>query len=260
MEVCQDFDFNYGYNEGPTWVAAQGAFYFSNFIQGGGDLSGDIIKYTPGGDCEIAFEDVGTNGLAVSADGNLLGARHQDRTVSKFNLTTEEITVLADMYMTDLLDSPNDLIERADGSIYFTNPTYELAGREEGVGRAVFWRNPSGTLALIDQPGGQPNGIALSPEGDRLYVVNSGVYDLDATGTPTDSAQGMDLSADGLAVDCAGNIYRSGGAIQSPTGENLGNFPGGTNQAFGGTDGKTLLVVFGGTGVRAVQMSVPGLP
>ena len=46
----------------------------------------------------------------------------------------------------------------------------------------------------------------------------------------------MDLSADGLAVDCAGNVYRSGGAIQSPTGDNIGSFPGGTNQAFGGAD------------------------
>ena len=80
------------------------------------------------------------------------------------------------MYMTDLLDSPNDLIEHANGMIYFTNPTYEVGNRPPGFGQAVFRLDPANDmLTLIDQPGGQPNGIALSPAGDKLYVVNSGV-------------------------------------------------------------------------------------
>jgi gluconolactonase len=262
MDVCTGFDFMYNYNEGPTWVASQGAFYFSNFVQGaqGEVFDGHIIKYTPGGDCEVAFDVAGTNGLARSADGNLLGASHLTRSISHYNLATKEVTIVADMYMASMLDSPNDLIEHANGSIYFTNPTYEVGERVPGFGRAVFRIDPLGVMSLIDQPGNEPNGIALSPAGDKLYVVNSGVYDLDAQGVPSDSATQMDLNADGLGVDCAGNVYRSGGTIQGSDGQQVGNFPGGTNLAFGGADQKTLLVVHDGASVRVVTMNVPGLP
>lgn len=258
-DVCGDFDYAHGYNEGPTWVEAQGAFYFSNFVQGaaGGDLSGDIIKYTPGGGCERVFEDVGTNGLAVSADGNLLGASHKTRSISKFDLSTKEITVVADRYMEQLLDSPNDLVEHSNGGIYFTNPVYELGGRPQGVGPALFWRAPGGTLTLLEQ--GVMNGIALSPDETRLYVVNGGAFDLAADGTPGENSD-FPLSADGLAVDCAGNVYLSGGSIRDPDGNEIGTFPGGTNLAFGGADRKTLFVVGGGTGAHVVPMNVPGLP
>jgi gluconolactonase len=258
--VCEEFDFAHDYNEGPTWVASQGAFYFSNFVQGaaGGDLSGDIIKYTPGGTCERAFENVGTNGLAASADGTLLGATHQTRSISRFDPVSKQITIVADMVMGELLDSPNDLIEHSNGTLYFTNPTYELGGRPEGFGPAILRRDPAGAITVLEQ-GGAPNGIALSPTEDRLYVVGGGAFALDVLGVPGENSD-FPLSADGLAVDCAGNVYLSGGSIRNPDGDEIGGFPGGTNLAFGGDDHTLLLVVGGGTGVHTVQMSVPGFP
>jgi sugar lactone lactonase YvrE len=61
-------------------------------------------------------------------------------------------------------------------------------------------------------------------------------------------------------MDCAGNVYASGGSIRNPQGEQIGSFSGGTNLAFGGPDGKTLFVVGGGESLKTIQMNVPGLP
>ncbi len=259
--VCQGFQYQHEFNEGPTWVPGQGAFFFSNFVQGaaGGNITGDIIKYTPGGSCEFFIKDVGTNGLAVSTKGNLLGATHKTRSITEFDITTKQPTVLSDMYMGMLLDSPNDLIQSSSGNIYFSNPIYELGpNRQPGVGGAIFRRDPQGVLTLLKKSGA-PNGVALSPQEDRLYVVNGGLWDLDAAGVATNNRD-FPLTADGLGVDCAGNVYLSGGSIRDPSGQEIAKFNGGTNLAFGGTDGKTLLVVGGGTDVRLVPMNLPGLP
>jgi len=86
------------------------------------------------------------------------------------------------------------------------------------------------------------NGVALSPDETKLYVVGMGTWTLDAQGVPGQKG-GPTPGGDGIAVDCAGNIITQG-----------------TNSAFGGPDGKTLLVVGGGTQVRTVAMTVPGLP
>ena len=105
----------------------------------------------------------------------------------------------------------------------------------------------------------QPNGIALSPTADRLYVVNGGLWDLDDAGVPSNN-RAFSLQADGLGMDCAGNVYLSGGTIRNPDGDQIGQFSGGTNLAFGGPDGKTIIVVGGGTNVKIMQTNVPGLP
>ncbi|HKY35068.1 MAG TPA: SMP-30/gluconolactonase/LRE family protein [Polyangiaceae bacterium] len=259
QQVCQGFQFNHPFNEGPTWVG--GAFYFSNFVQGaqGGDLSGDIVKYTPGGDCEIFIEGAGTNGLAAAKNGNLLGARHETRSITEFDIVTKQPTILSDMFMGSMLDSPNDLVQHSNGGIYFTNPTHELGGRPQGVGPAIFRRDPAGMLSTLSEGNPQPNGITLSPAEDRLYVVNGGLWDLDANGVPS-NRRDFPLQADGLGMDCAGNVYLSGGTIRNPDGVQIGQFSGGTNLAFGGPDGKTILVVVGGTGVKIMQTNVPGLP
>jgi gluconolactonase len=254
--VCADFAFAYNYNEGPTWIASQGAFYFSNYEHYVGH-GGDIIKYTPGGNCEFFIRDVGCNGLAVTPDGNLVGACHQTRSVVRFDVTTKKATTVADSYMGMMLQTPNDLVVHSNGTIYFTNPPFELGGRPPGVTIPIFRVDPAGVVTPVAQ--GKPaNGIGLSPDEKRLYVLQGGIWDLDPQGVPS-NPRGLFVGGDGMAVDCAGNVYASGG-IYSPEGQHLGAYPGGTNITFGGADRKTLIVVGGGTKVRTVVMTVPGLP
>lgn len=257
--ICEGFQFGRDFNEGPTWI--DGSFYFSNFAlrARGGDVSGDLIKYTPGGDCEIFIPDVGTNGLAPSLDGNLLAVSHKSRALIEFDLATKAPTILSDAYMGQLFDSPNDLVQHSTGTIYFTNATHELGEREPGIGPALFMRDPGGVLTLLHQGSPQPNGIAMSPQQDRLYVVNGGLWDLDESGLPSNQRD-FPLQADGIGTDCAGNVYLSGGAILDPDGEQIAEYAGGTNLAFGGIDGKTMLVVGWGQEVNIIETNVPGFP
>lgn len=255
-QLCMGFDFAFNYLEGPTWVKADGALYFTNFDIGKG-THGDIIKHTLGGQCEIFKTEVGCNGLAVGLNGTLLGACQQSRAVESFNLSTKVASTLASMHMDKLLDSPNDLIVHSNGAVYFTNRTAELDGRPAGFGSAIFWIDPAGVLHMIEK--GDGNGIALSPDERTLYVNNLANWQLDENGVPGQKLP-QSVNGDGLAVDCAGNLYQSGGQIKNAQGQNIGNFPGGTNLAFGGPDGKLLFVVSGGSNVRALHMNVPGIP
>jgi len=254
--VCASFSFRYTWNEGPTWVAAESAFFFSNFVAGSAS-GGDIIKYTPGGACEIFIRDVGCNGLAASTDGNLLAACQQPRAVVRFDLKTKQMTVVADRLGTAMLDTPNDLVQHSNGSIYFTNPPNELAGRPQGVGPSVLRIDPMGKLTKISD--GNFNGIALSPDERTLYVVRSEIWSLDAEGVPTTKRTMFSNNGDGMAVDCAGNVYVDGKIFQ-PDGTQIGSWGAGTNLAFGGPDGKTVLVAGSGKTVRELKMNLPGLP
>jgi gluconolactonase len=274
QNVCTTFPYKYNWNEGPTWIASQQAFFFSNFVHGAAG-PGDIIKYTPGGDCETwvsgdavagsANFSVGCNGLTAAYDGRLVGVCQGGRAVEAYDMTTKQMTILASMYMGKLLDSPNDVAAHSNGSIYFSNPTYELGDRPQGFGPAVFYIDRTGVLNLIQTVNNaQPNGIAISPDEKTLYVEidGSGVktYDLDVNGVPSNGPQNFTHTTDGMSVDCAGNLYLSNGDIIGPTGTQVGTFPGGTMAAFGGADGKTLIVVGSGLGLYTLQMNVPGAP
>jgi gluconolactonase len=237
--ICEGFEYNYEYNEGPTWIASQNAFFFTNFKQGQSD-GGDIIKYTLGGACEVWLHDVGCNGLGVSPSGNLLGACHGPRAVMEYDVATKEGRMVATKVGDEMLDSPNDLIARGDGNVYFSNTTYELGDRPAGLGFALVRIDPMGITSLIEA--GNLNGIALSPDENKLHVVGKGTWTLDAAGV-AGAKGGPSPGGDGIAVDCAGNITNNG-----------------TNSAYGGPDGKTLLSVGGGTGARTIPVTVPGLP
>ena len=238
------FAYNYTFNEGPTWIASQGAFFFSNFIQGNGSANktaGDIIKYTMGGACEIWLHDVGCNGLGVSATGQLLAACHGPRAVMEYDVVSKQGRVVATMAGGKMLDSPNDLIAHRNGTIYFSNAIFELGGRPQGLGSALVKIDPLGNTSVV-QMGGL-NGVALSPDEKKLYVVQMGVWDLDDNGNILQKTTAAAPTGDGIAVDCAGTISNNG-----------------TNSAFGGPDGKTLLVVGPATAARTIQMTVPGIP
>ena len=257
--VCGGLALKYGWNEGPTWVAGQKAFFFSNFtINGGNNGIGDMVKFTPAtGQCEIFIEGNGCNGLAVAPDGNLIAVCQKDRALVKYDVVTKARTVLATMAEGKMLDSPNDVVVLRNGNIYFTNPPNDLGGRPVGLGPALMRMDPAGQLSVVAR--GKVNGIALSPDERRLYLVYMGIWELDDMGAPLKKGGDFPTGIDGLTVDCAGNVYDQGGNIHGPDGSAKGKFPAGTNMAFGGDDGKLMLVV-GGKNAHTVEMNLPGLP
>ncbi len=237
--ICAGFTYNYGYNEGPTWVASQNAFFFSNFTSGS-NLGGDIIKYTLGGSCEVWLHEVGCNGLAVSPSGNLLAACQGPRAIMEYDLLSKKGRVVAAMVNGKLFDSPNDLVAHSNGTVYFSNTTYELGNRPKGLGEALVRIDPLGMVSVVAS--GSVNGVALSPDEKKLYVVGQGTWTLDDNGVPLQKGEPTP-GGDGIAVDCAGTVSNTG-----------------TNSAYGGPDGKTLLAVGGSTNAKIYSATVPGLP
>jgi gluconolactonase len=176
--------------------------------------------------------------------------------------------VLAADYQASHFSSPNDVAVRSDGNVYFSDPAWNLGTREQELPQALYRLSPTGDLSqieVLDQL--RPNGVALSPDGRRLYVALTTEirqYDLDAAGLPSQPRLFVSATSDGLAVDCAGNVYvtSEGVRVFDPDGQPLGNLQitgSVTNLAFGGADGKTLFVT-GGRLLRAVDLNVPGLP
>jgi gluconolactonase len=264
--VCDGMTFT----EGAVWFAERNELYFSDFQIGAGVANGRIMRFTPGGTCEEFIADAGTNGLVIGLDGNLLGARHVDQTLTSFDLETGDATVfLADNNGVNF-NSPNDITIRSDGNLYFTDPNYFVAGRNEQPMRA-YRRAPDGVVSVVDE-NGTPNGISLSPDETRLYVsrLNQGqpstiaVFDVDASGATSNPQTFIgDRGSDGMAIDCAGNLYITNQGVQvfSPTGELIGsiNAPQAANVAFGGPDRRTLFITAGAT-LRTVELAIPGLP
>jgi gluconolactonase len=272
--VCTGLKLNYNWNEGPVWVASQQAFFFSNFeLSAATNYAGDIVKYTPAtGVCEIWLPGGSTNGLGIAPDGNLLGAVNTTQSITKFDLVTKQPTIVVDHYMGKRFNSPNDLIVHSNGTIYFTDPDYQRGTRAQQLPMAVYRIDPTGALSQIETAM-EPNGITLSPDEKLLYVEQDtggglSVFNLDANGVPVGAAHHFAGNTDGIAMDCAGDVYESAaGGIFSPAGTSLGMIPGGggTHPTFGGPDWKTLIVVGGGgnmalaTQVSVIQYNVPGI-
>lgn len=265
-QVCSGMTFT----EGPVWIGS--TLYFSDFQirDTQSNFLGDIIEYTPGGTCAVWLADTGTNGLAIGPDGNLLGANHTTQTLTSYDLSTKTATVLVADYMGQNFSSPNDLTVRSDGNIYFTDPAHQLGNRMENLPQSAYRRTPEGELSVIEVlDGRRPNGITLSPDESLLYVavINPGeilVYDVDSSGATSASGTLVDNGSDGMAIDCAGNLYltSSGVEVYSPDGASLGSIdvPGSTtNVAFGGPDHRTLYITAGAS-LYAVLLNVPGLP
>jgi len=262
--ICDGFRFT----EGPVWIASQNAVFFSDFEHGSPatNFNGDIVRFTPGGACSTFIPDVGTNGLAISATGQLLAASHLTQTLTEFDLATKAPTVVIDEFMGKKFSSPNDLTLHSNGTIYFTDPAWEVGGRGEQLPRSAYYREPGGAIHVIEELD-RPNGITLSPDEKHLYIALVGptrVYDLDTDGVPSNGRTFVSSGSDGMAVDCAGNLYLTDGGVKvfDPTGAPIGTIqtPGGTtNAAFGGPDRKTLYIT-GGTQLYSIQLNIPGYP
>jgi len=280
-----------GFNflEGPTWDAASQTLLLTNMHDGTGAENvqpSDILRFTPTTGAFTTFiAGAGSNGLALSRDGkSVYAATHDQRSVSAYDLATGQRTTIAADYQGHLFNSPNDVTEGADGTVYFTDPDFQRANRPDRMsGKTDVFRVRGGVVTLIDDTIREPNGIELSPDGKSLYVGGNATgkiyrYPVNAdgsTGSRTDFASVA--GTDGGTVDCAGNVYQvtyGDGKVHvfSPAGQALGTISAGlntTNVAFGGPDRTTLYLTSGtpsGGGdsgnfaLYSVRLNVPGWP
>ncbi|WP_229421967.1 SMP-30/gluconolactonase/LRE family protein [Massilia aquatica] len=261
-----------GLYEGPVWIGD--ALYFSDFSFGPGFPS-RIRRLGPDGKLSTAILDSGSNGLAVDARGNIVAATHSVKGVVRLELASGKRSLLAGTFQGQVFNSPNDLAIGADGTIYFTDPSFQRAAAPGGQDATRVYRvAPGGKVTVVDAGIVNPNGIALSPAGDMLYVSGGGEHGVVRAypivgGVPGEGRElvGGVAVPDGMTVDCQGNLYVTEHAAQrlrvfSPAGKELAvikvdaNI---TNAAFGGADGKTLFMTGAGA-LWQIRLGLPGKP
>jgi gluconolactonase len=283
-QVAGGFEFT----EGPVWSASDGGLLFSS------PNTNAIYRWDPLGRVTVfrsksgysgtdigRYHQPGSNGLTFDPDGRLTICQHGNRRVIRVE-PHGNTTVLADRYEGRRLNSPNDLVYRSDGTLFFTDPPFGLpdafddADRELPFSGVFCVRDGRARLVTAELEG--PNGLAFSPDERFLYVGNWDLrskvimrYEIDAQGRVVDSAVFADLTAapgedalDGLKVDRAGNVYACGPGgvwIFAPGGERLGlvRLPEDPhNLAWGDDDGRTLYIT-ALTGVYRIRLGIPGV-
>ncbi|MBO0932324.1 SMP-30/gluconolactonase/LRE family protein [Fibrella aquatilis] len=259
--------------EGPVWHP-DGYLLFSdpnaNVIYRYDPTMGNVSVYmTKTGYTGIdigTYHQPGSNGLAIDLSGHLLVCQHGNRRIIRDEIKGP-MTVLSNNYAGKKLNSPNDLVVKSNGAIYFTDPPYGLPNayadpRKETPYAGVYRIYNDHTDLLTTDPGG-PNGIAFSPDENYLYVSNWDIRDIHNTktlwryavkpdGTLTDGKVFFDMNQtdddealDGIKVDVKGYLFVSGPGgvwVISPEGMYLGKIIGPerpANMAWG-DDGKTL--------------------
>jgi gluconolactonase len=237
----------------------------------------------------------GSNGMTLDHKGRLTVAGHAARNIWRLESLNPlaSKTILADTYQGKRLNSPNDLVYRSDGSVYFTDPPYGLRTQDEkdpaielsvnGVYRipAAESQKPgtppnSAALQLLIQDLPRPNGIAFSPDEKYLYVANTLPkiwmrYPVNQDGSLQAGQVFFDArsdtrlgSPDGMKVDQNGNLYSTGPGgiwIFSPDGKHLGtiDLPGSTaNMNWGDADGKTLYITESDNVLR-IRLNIAGV-
>lgn len=258
-----------GLYEGPVW--RKDGLYFSDFSFGKGFPS-RIRRLGLDGSVSTVLEDSGSNGLATDASGALVAATHTYKALSRYTLPKGERASVAARYGGNVFNSPNDMAIAADGTIYFTDPDYQKAAAPGGQKVTGVYRVATdGTVTLVDGRLRNPNGIALSPNGDTLYVVADRAmlaYPI-RNGVPRQGRElvtGLEVP-DGMAVDCHGNLYvtehtAKRARVFSPRGRELATIrvdANITNAAFGGPDGRTLYLTGAGA-VWQIRLDVSGSP
>jgi gluconolactonase len=276
-----DMNWGFGIIEGPVWFGD--ALYVSEISSQAQPPYSRILKITANGTVSVAYPDSGTNGLAT--DGSrLLGANHKVGGITAINLSAMTQMTLVGTYNGMRFDSPNDLTIRGDGTIYFSDPSYQApSSPPQSAERAYRLPSGSSTATVLDMGRARPNGVTLSLDQTKLYLTDTtGLYQYpvnsDGTvGTATRIASGSISTGDGMGIDCQGNVYVASNSsliVVSPTGTVLGSIDlsgkvqSVTNAAFGGPDHKTLYITGlgnissggSGAGLFKAQMPLPGMP
>ncbi len=250
--------------EGPVWFADHDCLYVS-------DIPNDrVLRWTQDGGVSVFRRPSGfANGHARDREGRLIGCSHQNRCITRLELDGT-LTVLASHYRGKRLNSPNDIVCKSDGSIWFSDPPYGINTDYEG-GKQASELPPSlyrldgvtGALSVVADDFNGPNGLAFSPDERLLYVAESGRQfdpaasqyirrlNVAADGRLSGGDRFYKVHpgfADGFRLDEDGNIWSSAGDgvhCISPQGELLGKILTGrvvSNVAFGGRNRSRLFI------------------
>jgi len=256
--------------EGPVWVSAPGGGYlvFSDL------RANELKRWDPAGGTRTFRAPSGSsNGNTLDREGRLLTAEHAGR----LSRTEKDGTVvtLVDAFNGMKLSSPNDVVVRSDGTIWFTDPEYGLAGRKKATpGNYVYrYDERSQTLTPIVTDMANPNGLCFSPDESILYVANSGkppqirAYPIRSS-APAQTEGRVFASIDkgipdGIRCDELGNVWSSSGdgvQIFSPAGQLIARVllpESAANLAFGGPAGRTVFMT-ARTSLYSVESLVGG--
>lgn len=278
------------FTEGPVWDRK------GNFLLFSDPNNNTIYKYSPDGNGTLAvfreksgyegadiadYGQPGSNGLTFDQEGRLTINQHGNRRVVRLE-SDGQLTVLADKFEGKRLNSPNDLVYRSDGTIYFTDPPFGLPKffndpRKELPFSGVFAAK-DGKIQLVSKDFTGPNGIAFSPDEKFLYVGDWDEkkkvvmrYEVQADGSLKNGKVFFDMTKapgedalDGMKIDKAGNLYVSGPGglwILSPQGKHLGTIIGPKhphNFAWGDADGKTLYLC-ARSGLYRIKLNIEGI-
>lgn len=269
------------WTEGPVWFPAHQCLLFSDIP------NQKIFRWMCDGSVNVFRENSDfANGNTIDFNGRLITCQHGTRSVTR----TEHngaITTLADGFEGRRLNSPNDVVVKSDGSIWFTDPTYGILSNYEGYKATpeqkynnVFRLDPeTGTLASVTPEFHKPNGLAFSNDETLLYIAESGsshdeaipavirVYDVvdgNRLENGRDFAEIDQGLPDGIRVDCYGNVWSSaadGVHCFDPTGVLLGKIlvpETVSNLTFGGARGNELLIT-ATTSVYAIHVNSEAL-
>lgn len=265
----------FSWSEGPTWRRAGGYLLFSDVP------ANTIYKWKQGEGLSVYLRpsgytgpnppgrELGSNGLTTDANGAVVMADHGNRLVARLNDSLFTKTTLASHFEGKRFNSPNDLVFRSNGDLYFTDPPFGLRGLNNDKAKelpysGVFRVAKNGNVSLLTKELSFPNGIAFSPDERTLYVSNADgkkailmAYPVNSDGSIGAGRTFFDASAlvasgargvpDGMRVDKLGNVFAAGPGgilILSPAGKHLGTITTGqptANCAFG-DDGSTLYI------------------
>ena len=267
----------FGFTEGPVWLGDH--LLFSDIPRS------RIVRYQDQDDgpaiSTFRFPSGNSNGQTLDRQGRLLTCEHSNRRVTRTE-PEGSVTVLASRFEVGLLNSPNDVIVRSDGLIYFTDPPYGLANHsrdKQQTFNGVFRMAPDGEdLTLLLDSYARPNGLAFSPDESTLYIADSQpklimVYDVLADGSLQNertfaelpAAEGEEGVPDGMKVDSEGNVYATGPGglwVFAPDGTQLGRLRMPTvpaNCAWGDADSRSLYLT-ARTELYRIRVSVAGIP